>query len=103
MIETFKATQELKELLSAKGIAFKETSHLARANEFARRIYEDYEVLNLIGKDSKVYGYIEAVRQYGIEVFNVWEIDTLIARRRTFLQRAVEATADYTEKVASLH
>lgn len=100
MIETFKATQELKELLNAKGVVFKETTHLARASAFAQRIYDDYEILNLIGKDNKVYGYIEAVREYGIEVFNVSEIDTLIARKRTFLQTEVKATANYIAKVA---
>lgn len=100
MIETFKAMQELKKILNAKGVAFKESTHYAQASTETKRTLDDYEQLAIIGKDGKVCGYVEAVKEYSTELFNVYNSEYYGLYKRTFLQTEIETTANYIEKVA---
>lgn len=100
MLKTFKAMQELKEMLNAKGIAFKESTHYAQASAEVKRILDDYEQLAIIGKNGKVCGYVEALKEYSTELFNVYNSEYYGLYRRTFLQTEVKATADYIGKLA---
>ena len=103
MLTTYEATQELKEMLKKAGISFKESTHYAQARAEIKHLLDDFEELDLIDKDGKLWGYIEARTQYGVELFNVWEIYTYTTNRHTFLQTETKALMSYIIKVASLH
>ena len=102
MLTTYEPMKELKEMLKKAGVSFKETTHYAHARAEIKHLLDDFEELVLIGKDGKAYGYIEAIEQYGFELFNTYE-GGYGYNRHTFLQTEVKATADYIKEVASLH